>query len=201
MNLYYHINRLLLPQLTWRRATKDKVVYLTFDDGPHPEITPWVLDQLAKKNAKGTFFVVGENARDYPEMLDQIEKAGHSIGNHTMHHIKGWDVKDYAYLEDVAMCQTFLPEKRLFRPPHGRINIKSIPRLLSDYEIVMWDVLAKDWMRDLDVRRQLQKMKKNTTNGSILVFHDSAKAAKNLRLMLPEMLSYLSDNGFRLEAL
>jgi peptidoglycan/xylan/chitin deacetylase (PgdA/CDA1 family) len=145
--------------------------------------------------------MVGENARRYPFVVNQVDWAGHRIGNHTMHHIKGWDVKKYQYLEDIEMCQAFLPQEGLFRPPHGRINIKAIPRLMTDYEIIMWDVLAKDWKQDLNVAKQLLAMKKKITNGSILVFHDSEKAYRNLQIMLPEILKYLKKEGYSLEVL
>ncbi len=183
--------------MVWRKQANAKVVYLTFDDGPHPQITPWVMDKLEEFGAKGTFFIVGENAEKYPNVLNEIANRGHSIGNHTQHHLKGWGVSATAYLKDIELGNKMLPEKRLFRPPHGRINFKAIKQL-KDYEIVMWDVLSRDYNPRLDVLQSLKRIKYLTTKGSIAVFHDSEKAEKNLKLMLPNYLQFLRDNQFNM---
>lgn len=200
MNLYYEINRRLLPSLVWRKKAAEKVVYLTFDDGPHPQITAWVMDELAKYDAKATFFVVGENAERYPSVIQQLQENGHQVGNHTYHHVKGWGISAAEYLTEIALCQDVIPQKRLFRPPYGRINFASIKQL-SDYEIIMWDVLTKDFMPKLDTIKALRAIKKQTVNGSIIVFHDSLKAEKNLKMLLPDYLKFLHDNGFKMKAL
>lgn len=158
------------------------------------------MDELAKYNAKATFFVVGENADRYPDVIDELIAAGHSIGNHTYHHVKGWKISAEAYLEEIAKCNKVLPEKRLLRPPYGQINFKSIKHL-SDYEIIMWDVLTKDFMSDLDVVKQAKKNKKQTVAGSVAVFHDSEKAEKNMKMMLTDYLRFLHENGYAMKAL
>lgn len=200
MNLYYEINRRLLPSLVWRKKAQEKVVYLTFDDGPHPQITPWVMDELGKYDAKATFFVVGENADRYSNVVEELVQNGHAVGNHTYHHVKGWGMSSEDYLAEIALCQDVIPEKRLFRPPYGRINFASIKQL-TDYDIIMWDVLTKDFMPKLDTIKVLRTIKKQTVNGSIIVFHDSVKAQKNLKMLLPDYLKFLHDNGFQMKAL
>ena len=200
MNIYYEIHRRLLPSLTWRRKVQEKVVYLTFDDGPHPRITRWVMQELAKYNAKATFFVVGENVERYADVVDELLAAGHSIGNHTYHHVKGWKMSSDAYLQEIEKCNAVIPEKRLFRPPFGQINFKSIKHL-NEYEVIMWDVLSKDFIPDIDVIRLTQTIKKHTVSGSIAVFHDSEKAEKNMKLMLTDYLHFLHDSGYAMKAL
>lgn len=200
MNIYYEIHRRLLPSLTWRRKVQEKVVYLTFDDGPHPRITRWVMQELAKYNAKATFFVVGENVERYPDVVDELLAAGHSIGNHTYHHVKGWKMSSDAYLQEIEKCNAVIPEKRLFRPPFGQINFKSIKHL-NEYEVIMWDVLTKDFMPKTDVVKQAKKNKKQTVNGSIVVFHDSEKAEKNMKMMLTDYLQFLHENDYAMRAL
>lgn len=175
-------------------------MYLTFDDGPHPHITPWVLDQLDDFGAKGTFFVVGENAEKYPELIQEISRRGHSIGNHTQHHVKGFGMKDVAYIEEIYLCDKHIPEKRLFRPPYGRINFKSINQL-AEYEIVMWDVLSRDYLKRLDTHEAQRRIRNKTVAGSIAVFHDSEKAEKNLKMLLPDYLSFLKDQGYKMDKL
>lgn len=200
MNWYYEINRRLIPSLTWRRKIDEKVVYLTFDDGPHPQITPWVMEQLDKYNAKGTFFVVGENAERYPEIIQQLKQNGHVVGNHTYHHVKGWGMSADAYLDEIEMCEKVIRTNRLFRPPYGRINLKAIERL-RNYEIIMWDVLTKDFVPQLDLKKAQKTIRKNTVNGSIAVFHDSEKSEKNMKILLTEYLAFLHDNDFEMRAL
>ena len=175
-------------------------MYVTFDDGPHPQITPWVLDQLDRYHAKATFFVVGDNAERYPELIEEISHRGHAIGNHTQHHVKGFGMTADAYIQEIELCNQFIPERRLFRPPYGRINIASI-KLLGEYKIIMWDVLSRDYLKRLDIKSALQRIKKNTVSGSIAVFHDSEKAEKNMKLLLPEYLAFLKDEGYKMEKL
>jgi peptidoglycan/xylan/chitin deacetylase (PgdA/CDA1 family) len=191
---------MVLPQLIWNKTREDKMVYLTFDDGPHPTITPWVLKELDKVNAKATFFVVGENALKFPETMDLIRSKGHTIGNHTQHHIKGWNVSAKEYIEDILACEESIGVNGLFRPPYGRINFKSIS-LLKSYDIVMWDLLSKDYLPGLDTAKSLKRMKKKTNGGTIAVFHDSAKAETNLKVMLPEYLQFLNQSGYAMNSL
>ncbi len=201
MKFWKSIGSFFLPQLTWQREVASKEVFLTFDDGPHPEITPWVIKELEKVNAKATFFVVGENAKKYFSLIDELQKSGHRVGNHTFRHTKGWRVSSQMYLDDIADCEDYLTNNTLFRPPYGRINFGAIPTIKKNYEIVMWDVLTKDYLPRLNVKRALRRIKKETKPGSIIVFHDSGKAKKNLEAMLPEYLLFLKEEGYKMAAL
>ncbi|MDG1725121.1 MAG: polysaccharide deacetylase family protein [Bacteroidia bacterium] len=201
MNFWKSIGSFFLPQLTWTREVADKEVFLTFDDGPHPEITPWVVNELDKVGAKATFFVVGENAQRYFTLVDKMQKSGHRVGNHTHRHIKGWSVSSNVYLEDIASCEDYLTENTIFRPPYGQINFASIPAIRKKYEVIMWDVLSKDYLKRLNVKRALERIKKATKPGSIIVFHDSAKAETNLKVMLPNYLKFLEEEGYKMSVL
>lgn len=201
LNFWYHIGRLFLPQLTWRRATQQKVVYLTFDDGPHPTITPWVISTLKMANAKGTFFVVGQNAQKYKQVLHQLKAGGHGIANHTHHHTKGWGRSAIEYQKDVADCDAEIGTQRLFRPPFGRINFKSISAIKEHKEIIMWDILTKDYLQTLNTKKAQKRIQRATVPGSIVVFHDSEKAEKQLKILLPEYIQFLQKEGFKMEVL
>ena len=201
LNFWKSIGSFFLPQLTWTREVADKEVFLTFDDGPHPEITPWVVNELDKVGAKATFFVVGENAHRYFTLVDKMQKSGHRVGNHTHRHIKGWSVSSNVYLEDIANCEDYLTENTIFRPPYGQINFASIPAIRKKYEVIMWDVLSKDYLKRLNVKRALKRIKKATKPGSIIVFHDSAKAETNLKAMLPNYLKFLEEEGYKMSVL
>jgi len=183
------------PQLTWEKKTDSNIVFLTFDDGPNPEITPWVINELQKYNFQATFFCVGQNLKKYPEVVFEIERNGHSIGNHTMNHIKGWNhsLKDY---EKNIMDFDFLLETPLFRPPYGRITIEQIKHLKHKFQIIMWSLLSCDYLPNLNIQKSLNNLKKHTEAGSIIVFHDSLKAEKNLKILLPLYLEFLNENGF-----
>ena len=201
LNFWKSIGSFFLPQLTWTREVADKEVFLTFDDGPHPEITPWVVKELDKVGAKATFFVVGENAQRYFTLVDKMQKSGHRVGNHTHRHIKGWCVSSKVYLEDIANCENYLTENTIFRPPYGQINFASIPAIRKKYEVIMWDVLSKDYLKRLNVKRALKRIKKATKPGSIIVFHDSVKAETNLKAMLPNYLKFLEEEGYKMSVL
>lgn len=200
MNLNYTLGKVVHPGFEWRIKTEANEVYITFDDGPHPTITPWVMEQLASYNARGSFFVVGDNAKRYPELIEQLKQAGHSIGNHTQHHLKGWSVSAEEYLKDIAECNEHIPDTDLFRPPYGRINAKAIPQL-KQYRVIMWDNLSRDYLKTLDKEASLNRMKKNTVPGSVVVFHDSEKAEENLRYLLPKYLEFIQQAGFKAKAL
>ena len=195
LNLSYQIGRILYPQLHWRMRPQKGTVHLTFDDGPHPVVTPWVLDQLAESGHKATFFMVGQNAQKHPQIVERIKQEGHEVGNHTQHHIKGWSHEVESYVRDVEECWIHLPETDLFRPPYGRISRKSIPAL-SNYRVIMWDVLSRDYRPKLNWRSASRRIRNQTVEGSIIVFHDSAKAEANLRKMLPAYLQFLSTKGW-----
>jgi len=196
MNLSYWLGSLIYPKYTWRREARDNRVYLTFDDGPHPEITPWVLDQLRIFNAKATFFIVGENAQKFPDIIKQVLDEGHAIGNHTQHHVKGWKMTSSEYIKDIRLCEEQIPTTGLFRPPYGQMN-KMAGKELNEYEIIMWDILSKDYLKGLNLGLSLWRMKYYTKSGSIIVFHDSTKANDNLRFLLPRYLEFMAENGFQ----
>ena len=201
------------PQLLWdKRSThqSDPCLYLTFDDGPVPEVTPFVLDTLEQYQAKATFFCVGENVDRYPDVYREILAHGHRVGNHTYHHRNGWKTPDARYQEEVARCQTAFQKHRgnhpkaplnLFRPPYGKISRRQIRQLAPQYTIVMWDILSGDFDAHFDAETCLQKCIKHTRSGTIIIFHDSYKAQKNLTYVLPRYLQHFAEAGYRFETL
>ncbi len=189
----------LMPSYTWKVDTEDKQLFLTFDDGPHPEITPWVLAQLKEFGAKATFFCVGDNVRKYPEVYQQILKENHAVGNHTFHHLNGWKTETSDYLKDVSLAENYI-QSNLFRPPYGRIKRSQAKQLVAKYRIIMWDRLSMDYLAQLNTEESLAQMKK-VKKGSIVVFHDSEKAFQNLKVLLPQLLSYYQQQGFSFQTL
>ncbi len=194
------ILEIIYPRFLWRMPATEKCIYLTFDDGPIPGVTPWVLEQLTKFNAKATFFCVGENVRKYPETFEQVTRAGHSIGNHTYNHLNGWETPTEDYLDNVRRSGELYPT-RLFRPPYGRIKKKQADRVLLHHRIIMWSVLTRDYAQKLSPEKCLKNAVKNTCNGSVVVFHDSLKARKNLEYVLPRYLEHFSLQGYRFDKL
>lgn len=190
----------LYPSLIWQMPGKEKIIYLSFDDGPIPVVTPWVLEELKKRNAKATFFCIGDNAKKHPAILRQITEEGHAIGNHTYHHLNGWKTKNPDYFNDIDLARKLIPSK-LFRPPYGKIRVSQISVLKKEYRIVMWDVLSKDYDNTLDGDDCYKRVVNSTRPGSIVVFHDSLKAEARLRVALPKVLDHFSDLGFRFAAL
>ena len=190
----------LFPNFTWRIPTQEKEVYLTFDDGPIPEMTPWVLEQLAAYHAKATFFCVGENIEKHPEVFAQVKADGHSVGNHTYSHLNGWASENIPYFHDVRHCAN-LTESMLFRPPYGRLKPKQAQFLQRHYRIVMWDVLSGDFDPNLSPQACLDNVIKNVGPGSIVVFHDSLKAKDKLEYVLPRVLEHFSAEGYQFQAL
>ena len=198
--------RKMFPQYMWHISTSESVIYLTFDDGPTPEITEWVLEQLNNYNAKATFFCIGNNIKKHPDIFKEILKNGHSIGNHTHNHLKGWKTKTTGYLKNIETAKSVLDkhncETNLFRPPYGRIKPKQANHLISrGYNIVMWDVLSFDWDANVTNEKCLDNVIKNTLKGSIVVFHDSLKASNNLKFVLPKVLEYYRHKGYSFKAL
>ncbi|EMR00908.1 polysaccharide deacetylase family protein [Cesiribacter andamanensis] len=197
----------LYPNLLWHMPRSSPEIYLTFDDGPIPEVTPWVLQQLAQWNARATFFCVGQNVQNHPELVQQLVQAGHRLGNHTYHHLKGSQTPLQAYLQDVARCQQalapYLDQQAplLFRPPYGRMGRQQRRQLQEQYRIVMWDVLSADYDSRLQPRRCLAKSIAHTRPGSIVVFHDSLKAWDRLQWVLPRYLAHFSRLGYSFAAL
>jgi peptidoglycan/xylan/chitin deacetylase (PgdA/CDA1 family) len=192
--------KLLFPSLIWELPNNANKIYLTFDDGPHPRITQLVLDILKTNQAKATFFCVGDNVSKYPEMAKQIISDGHSIGNHTFHHVKGWDTPTAEYVDEVKSCDSLMATK-LFRPPYGRITPKQIRVLSEQYQIVMWDILTRDYEADLSIVKAFEAFTKAIKSGSIIVMHDSEKAEKQMLTLLPMILEYGRKQGFIFDAI
>ena len=193
--------RALLPScLTWRIRTDKKIVYLTFDDGPVPEVTPWVIKILEDYDIKATFFCVGENVRKYPDIFKSLLDGGHKVGNHTFNHVKAWNVPLKSYLDDVEQCNR-LTNSRLFRPPHGQITRKISRILAENYSIIMWSVLSGDFDLKMKPEACLKYTSTHTREGSIVVFHDSIKAMPGLTYTLPKYIEYCRKRGFEFRTL
>lgn len=188
--------RLLFPEALWRINRKgQRTVYLTFDDGPIPEVTPWVLDLLDSYNIKATFFLVGDNVRRNPHLLEEIKRRDHSWGNHTMHHLQGMKVTALRYIRDITEADILIGSP-LFRPPHGLLRWKQAAAIKSHYNIVMYDLVTRDYSRKLSPDQVVENVKRYARNGSIIVFHDSLKAEKNLREALPRAIQWLRNQGY-----
>jgi peptidoglycan/xylan/chitin deacetylase (PgdA/CDA1 family) len=208
------------PSLLWNKSRTEKVIYLTFDDGPIPNVTDFVLKTLKVFNAKATFFCIGDNIVKHPDVFERVKNDGHAIGNHTFNHLKGWKTDNETYLENTLKCQK-LTQTNLFRPPYGRIkksqirsleslvwsseskapNNSQLPAPSSQLNIVMWDVLSGDFDINLAPEKCYQNVIKHTENGSIIVFHDSLKAFDRLSYALPKVLAYFSEKGFTFSTL
>lgn len=173
------------------------MVYLTFDDGPHPDITPFVLDELKKWDAKASFFCIGDNVARYQALFERIQAEGHAIGNHTMHHLNGWKTNDAAYIEDIQQAAAWIPSS-LFRPPYGRIRFSQLNAIKKyrDMKVVMWSLLSGDFDTKISPEKCAANVIGRIKNGDIIVFHDSIKAKENLTYTLPLVLAYLKDNGY-----
>lgn len=188
--------RILFPEAMWRiKRKKQRVVYLTFDDGPIPEVTPWVLDTLDRYGIKATFFMVGDNARRHPWLVEEIKKRGHSYGNHTMHHLQGLKVSKVRYMRDITEANKYI-DSALFRPPHGLMRPSQAQAIKNRYNIVMYDLVTRDYSYKLKGEEVLKNVKKYARNGSIIVFHDSLRAENNLKYALPRAIEWLKDNGY-----
>ena len=196
------IFRWMYPNLIWKKSTKN-TIFLTFDDGPIPEVTPFVLDTLKEYGAKATFFCIGDNVRKYPEVYRRVLDEGHSVGNHTFNHLKGWATEDDEYIKNIELCSQYV-ESDLFRPPYGRIKnsqIRELRKLNSNFKIIMWDVLSGDFDTKLKPEKCLRYVVKNTCPGSIVVFHDSIKAFPILEDVLPKALEFWKRKGYEFGAL
>jgi peptidoglycan/xylan/chitin deacetylase (PgdA/CDA1 family) len=191
------------PQLIWNRPRSRKVIYLTFDDGPIPVVTPFVLKTLKQYQARATFFCIGDNVQKHPEIYRQVQADGHAIGNHTFNHLKGWDTPDALYKQNFLQADQML-NTMLFRPPYGRIKRSQITQLKTarpGLQIIMWDVLSGDFDTELKPEDCLNNVLKHTENGSIVVFHDSLKAFDRLEYALPRALKVWSKAGYQFETL
>jgi peptidoglycan/xylan/chitin deacetylase (PgdA/CDA1 family) len=200
--------RWIYPGLTWNKSRKEKTIYLTFDDGPIPEVTPFVLNTLKTFGVKATFFCIGDNVCKHPEIFNEVVLNGHRIGNHTFNHLKGWITEDEFYIDNIKKCAEVAPTN-LFRPPYGRIKksqVAKLKELKNDSaqlitQIIMWDVLSGDFDLNLKPEKCLQNVLKYTENGSIVVFHDSLKAQARLEYTLPRALEFWKIKGFNFEVL
>ena len=201
----------LYPSLTWDKfqdvgLTEERKIYLTFDDGPIPDLTPWVLQTLKSYQARATFFCVGDNIRQHPVLYQSVLAAGHRVGNHTYHHLNGWDTDNFRYLKNILQCEALLPlerqsEKKLFRPPHGKIKFKQIQQLLPRYQIILLDILSGDFDADFNHEVCLERSIYHTQSGTIIIFHDNYKAQKNLMYVLPRYLEHFTEQGYSFEVL
>jgi peptidoglycan/xylan/chitin deacetylase (PgdA/CDA1 family) len=200
----------LYPKRTWAFRDETEAVFLTFDDGPIPEVTPWVLDTLKSYQAKATFFCIGQNVEKYPEIFGRIISEGHSIGNHTNSHLKGWHSSISEYINDLEIADDIFQQSdpdirksvKLFRPPYGKLTSTQAARILKmNYNIIMWDVLSYDYNQELSEEICLENVVNYLEPGSIVVFHDSLKAEKNLRYTLPKVLQMINDKGWKCKAI
>lgn len=198
----------IFPKYIWDIKNVDNKIYLTFDDGPIPEITEWILDILNKYEVKATFFCIGDNIEKHPEVFQKVIKNGHSIGNHTFNHLKGWNFSTEEYIENTLQCEKAITsnseivnlKSKIFRPPYGKIkpSQSNILRKLG-YKIIMWDVLSVDYDKKISPEQCLENIIQNTVSGSIIACHDSLKAFKNLEYALPKAIEYLKNKGFVFE--
>lgn len=188
------------PSYTWNIDTSDACIYLTFDDGPHPVATPFVLEQLKKYNAKATFFCIGKNVIAHPDIYKRIRDEGHAIGNHTQHHLNGWKTNNENYLKDIRQAEKYI-DADLFRPPYGRIKSSQAKEIRSHYKIIMWSVLSGDFDHTITKERCLKNVIDHTKPGSIVVFHDSEKALPHLQYALPEVLAFFKREGYKMQKL
>ena len=195
-----HLYRLLFPEARWRISIPgQKTVYLTFDDGPIPEVTPWVLDLLDHYDIKATFFCVGDNVRKYPSLYRQLLIRGHLTGNHTFNHVQGWKNSTSFLLKNTNKAAELI-DSSLFRPPHGHMRVpQNLALRDAGYKVIMWDVVTRDYSRFMSPGQVLENVKKYTRNGSIIVFHDSLKAEKNLKYALPHAIEWLRQEGYTFE--
>lgn len=192
----------IFPNYVWDVLNHENKVYLTFDDGPTPEITEWTLAQLKLYNAKATFFCIGDNVRKFPEIFQKVINEGHSIGNHTFNHLNGWKTTTEEYISNAKLyetehCKLTTEHCNLFRPPYGKIKPSQSKILRKQgYKIIMWDVISYDFDAFITPEKCLENVLKNVQSGSIIVFHDSKKAFQNLGFVLPRTLQFLNEKGY-----
>lgn len=192
--------RKIFPNYLWNKSRKKPFVYFTFDDGPIPEVTPWVLDTLREYNMHGTFFCVGDNVRKHSDIYNRLIEEGHSVGNHSYSHKSGWSTDAEKYLDDVQLCGSFV-QSNLYRPPYGRLRPQQAEALRDEYQIVMWDVLSGDFDQNISAEQCYQNVIQNLKPGSIIVFHDNVKSFKTLKEVLPRVIEYCIVQGLTSKAL
>lgn len=197
----------LFPKYVWKIPNSEKKIYLTFDDGPIPIVTEWVLEILKSENIKATFFCIGENIQKHPKIFQRIIAEGHSFGNHTFNHLNGWQTTTKDYINNFKLCESehlklSTEHSFLFRPPYGKISPFQAKEILNkNFKIIMWSVLSYDFDTKTSPQKCLNNVIENTKSGSIIVFHDSLKAEQNLRYTLPKAIRYLKDNGFKFDVI
>ena len=213
MNFYWiktsRFIKKIFSNYIWDIPNTENKIYITFDDGPTPEITEWVLKELEKYNAKATFFCIGNNIEKHPEIFEKVIAKGHSIGNHTFNHLNGWKTSTEDYLKNTFLCEKQILESKIynlkskiFRPPYGKIKASQAKKLQQlGYKIIMWDVLSADYDATISAEKCLENATKNVTSGSIIVFHDSIKAFPHLQYTLPKALKFFKEKGFVFEKL
>jgi len=192
------IVRSAFPNFVWEKSENENNIYLTFDDGPSEELTFWILDELKKYNAKATFFCVGDNVAKYPESYNRILQENHSVGNHTFNHLNGYKTKSSDYINNFAKANEII-DSNLFRPPYGRIKKSQAKEILKSKKIIMWNVLSLDYSNKISPQQCFENIKKYTTSGSIIVFHDNKKAEKNMKYALQKTLEYYSEKNYTFE--
>lgn len=190
----------LFPNYIWNKSRKKPFVYFTFDDGPIPEVTPWVLDTLKAYDMHGTFFCVGDNVRKHSSIYDRIINEGHSVGNHSYSHKSGWSTEAEKYLDDVELCGSFV-QSNLYRPPYGRLRPQQAEAIRDQYKIVMWDILSGDFDQKITAEQCYQNVIQHLKPGSIIVFHDNIKSFKTLKEVLPKVIEYCIAQGLVSKAL
>ena len=196
----------VFPNIIWKKITDEKKIWLTFDDGPEKEVTEFILETLKKLNIKASFFLIGKNIQEFPELTKEIIKKGHIIGNHSFSHLNGFKSKNEEYIYDIELGQKLINEKlvemgitnkiKIFRPPYGRILPRQIKSLKENYKIVMWDVFSWDFKKNISPEKIYNNVIDNVTEGSILVFHNNKKSLNNLKLTLEDILIKLKEKGF-----
>lgn len=192
--------RWLYPSFTWRISNASRDVYLTFDDGPTPEVTEWVLEQLYQYKAQATFFLIGKNISRHDRIFQKLKESNHALGNHTYNHLKGWKTENSVYHDNFVKCGEVL-DTQLFRPPYGKIKRSQANRILKTHKVIMWDVLTYDYDNRVSAQQCLNYLKQNVRPGSIIVFHDSVKAWPRLQEVLPQALEFLEEQGYEMKAL
>lgn len=186
----------LFPSLVFRKDNNNNNIWLTFDDGPSPESTPFILKILKEENINATFFLIGEQINKYPELFNQIIADGHVVANHSYSHKCGWTSNNTNYVSDIERCQKLIPKNKLFRPPYGKISFTQIMILKKKYKIILWDVFSWDFKPNVSPKRIERNVLKNTNSGSILVFHNNSKSLKNLQASLQKIIKELKIKGF-----
>ena len=190
--------RWLYPSAIWRMDPNEKAVYLTFDDGPIPESTPWLLDTLDRYGVKATFFMVGDNVRKYPELYEEIHRRGHRLGNHTFNHLGGITVSSKRFLRNANEADRYI-HSNLFRPPRGWMKNAQYIHIRRHYTIIMWDLVTRDYSRHLTAQDVVNNVKKYVRNGSIITFHDSLRSIDKLKTALPECIEWLQKEGYEMK--